>query len=98
MDMTKWEEYENKKKALKKSFLKKQIILWVIWVVVTALINTVIILFEPKFGPQITFTVMVFINAFAVFIGFRKSAELKHYLKRQVDMIEQDEPFGKFRS
>ena len=98
MDMSKWQQYETKKKELRKSFLKQRITAWIIWLVIAVAINTVILLFQKKMGMQITFMVMLITNAFSLFIICRKNAELKHHLKRQLDMIEQDEPFGKFNT
>lgn len=98
MDMNKWKEYEEKKKALRKSFARQRLVAWLVWLIIAVAMNTVLVLLEKKIGVQIMFTVMLILNAFALFIVCRKNAELKNHMLRQIDIIEQDEPFGRFKT
>lgn len=98
MDMSKWAEYEQKEKDLRKMYRKKRITVWIVWLIVAAAMNTALILLETVMGAQIMFTAMLILNAFAIFIACRKANEWKHFERKQITLLEQDEPFGKFRT
>lgn len=98
MDMTKWEDYEKKNSELRKMYRKKRIAVWIVWLIVSAAMNAALVLLEPAVGVQIMFTAMVILNAFAIFVACRKVKEWKRYESKQMALLEQEEPFGKFRT
>lgn len=97
MDMNKWKEYENKEKAIRKNYKKQRLVAFLIWLLVIAVIFAVLILLKDILGVQLFFMSLFFSFAISAFVLCKKIADLFKGEKQQVDLLEQEEPFGRFK-
>lgn len=98
MDLEKWKEYENKEKDLRGKFRKKRFAVLAIWLVIAIIVNGGLLLFKAKISVSVMITIMAFFNIISIFVFLKKIAELYNIEKKQVEFVEQDEPFGRFRT
>lgn len=98
MDISKWEKYENKKKELKNSYKGKFALIWIVWAISVVIVITVIILLKDIIGVAPTIIGIVRILGFSLVIALNKTGVYIRCIKEQLLLLEQDEPFGKFRT
>ncbi|MBE6728713.1 MAG: hypothetical protein E7568_00585 [Ruminococcaceae bacterium] len=97
MDINKWNKYEEKKKELKKSYRGKFATVWIVWAFVCAALIAVIAILSDKIDISITIIGIVLVLGFSLMVALNKTGEYIKAIKQQELLLEQEEPFGKFR-
>ena len=98
MDISKWEKYENKKKEIKKSCNGKFALIWIVWALVVAVGITALVLLKDVIGIAPTIIGIVILLGLSLVVALNKTGDYIRSIKEQLLLLEQDEPFGKFRA
>lgn len=98
MDNSKWNKYEEKKRELKKQYKSKYVIIWLIWLAVVTVGIISIVLLREKIRIEIMVLLIVIFIGFSLFFALNKTGEYIRSQKQQEKLLEQDEPFGKFKT
>ena len=98
MDISKWEKYENKKKEIKKSCNGKFAVIWIVWTIVVAIGITAFVLLENLIGIAPTIIGILLFLGLSLVVALNKTGEYIRAIREQLLLLEQDEPFGKFRT
>ncbi len=98
MDINKWNEHQQKLKSLHIKYRNKRLICVLVWIICAAIVTALWMFFKEKLGSQLLFMGILFSNAILVFIFTRKIREQTFFEKKQVALLREEEPVGKFKT
>lgn len=98
MKKEKWQEYENKKKELKKQCKKACVIIWLVWLLIIGAILMAIIMLEKTIGIEKAVIASFLVLGFSLVVALNRTGVYIKTYKQQSLLLEQDEPFGRFNT
>ncbi|MEE0946507.1 MAG: hypothetical protein U0M42_06760 [Acutalibacteraceae bacterium] len=98
MDINKWERYEQKKKEIKKQYKRKFVTISLVWLLIVAIVITALVLIKDLLGIEVRLIIGVVFLGFSAVIALNKIGEYIKAMKQQEALLEQEEPFGRFRT
>lgn len=93
----KWQQYEEKRKALKKQFAKQYLKVWIIFLAYNIVADVVIYLLRGVLTEPIAIVAALVSTLVSFYIALKSVVDLKNIKTQQENLLMQDAPVGKIR-
>ena len=94
---SKWQQYEEKQKALKKQFKKQYLKVWIIFAVYNVIADVAIILLSGIITEPIAIVAFLVSTGLSFYIALKAFVDLKKIKTQQETLLMQEAPVGKIR-
>ena len=93
----KWQQYEEKQKALKKHFSKQYLKVWLIFLGYNLVADVVIFLIRGIITEPIAIVAFLVSTGLSLYIALKAFVDLKKIKTQQENLLMQEAPVGKIR-
>ena len=93
----KWQQYEEKVKALKKQFLKQYLKVWAVFIIYNIVADVAIYLLRGIMTEPIAIVAFLVSTGLSFYIALKSVVDLKNINTAQENKLMEDAPIGKIR-
>ncbi|MEE0927650.1 MAG: hypothetical protein UIG59_00540 [Acutalibacteraceae bacterium] len=93
----KWQQYEEKVKALKKQFLKQYLKVWAVFIIYNIVADVAIYLLRGIMTEPIAIVAFLVSTGLSFYIALKSVVDLKNIKTAQENKLMEDAPIGKIR-